>query len=154
LQEAGARRGKTVTSLAVRSLHDITVLAAAQVEGGCVTTWLFRALVPGRHLAVNGLVRQLNEHGIQARISRSAALINLAADLPASVLANLLGIHINTAVRWAHRAKRDWTSHLAARAAPVGEPVKPRRRVIPTQAQAVLAPQGIDATPEPTKQTH
>jgi hypothetical protein len=41
--------------------------------------------------------------------------------LPASVLADLLGIHINTAVRWAHRAKRDWTSYLAARAAPVGE---------------------------------
>ena len=38
---------------------------------GGPTTWLFPGQVPGRHLAVNGLVRQLNEHGIQARISRS-----------------------------------------------------------------------------------
>lgn len=82
---------------------------------GNPTTWIFPGQVPGRHLAVGGLVRQLNDHGIQARISRSAALINLAADLPAAVLADLLGMHINTAVRWAHRAKRDWTSYLAAR---------------------------------------
>lgn len=60
-------------------------------------------------------MRHLNGHGIQARISRTAALINLAADLPAAVLADLLGMHINTAVRWAHRARRDWTLYLAAR---------------------------------------
>jgi hypothetical protein len=35
--------------------------------------------VPGRHPSVNGLVRQLNTHGIQARTGRSTALINLAA---------------------------------------------------------------------------
>jgi hypothetical protein len=46
---------------------------------------------------------------------RSAALIDLAADLPAAVLADLLGVHINTAVRWVRRSKRDWASYLAAR---------------------------------------
>jgi hypothetical protein len=66
--------------------------------------------------SVNGLVRQLNTHGIQARTGRSAALISLAADLPAAVLADLLGLHINTAVRWVKRARRDWASCMAARA--------------------------------------
>jgi hypothetical protein len=76
----------------------------------------FPGQVPGRHLSVNGLVRQLNTHSIQARIARSAALINLAAGLPAAVLADLLSLHINTAVRWVKRARRDWASYLAARA--------------------------------------
>ena len=85
---------------------------------GAPTTWLFPGQVPGRHLAVNGLVRQLGDHGIQVRISRSAALVNLATDLPAPVLADLLGMHVNTAVKWVRHAKRDWASYLAARSGP------------------------------------
>ena len=100
----------------IQDLHATATPTAVLAGRGGPTTWLFPGQVPGRHLTVNGLVRQLNQHGIEARISRSAALINLAADLPASVLADLLGMHINTAVRWAHRAKRDWTSYLATRA--------------------------------------
>jgi hypothetical protein len=45
-----------------------------------------------------------------------SALVTLAADLPAAVLADLIGIHINSAVRWTHYAQRDWASYLAARA--------------------------------------
>lgn len=84
---------------------------------GRPVSWLFPGQVPGRHLTVNGLVRQLAGHGIPARASRSAALINLASDLPAPVLADLLGMHDNTAVRWVRRVKRDWASYIAARAA-------------------------------------
>jgi hypothetical protein len=51
---------------------------------GSPASWLFPGQVPGRHLSVNGLVRQLNAHGIRARPARSAALINLAADLSAA----------------------------------------------------------------------
>jgi hypothetical protein len=43
-------------------------------------------------------------------------LCSLAGDLPASVLADLLGIHITTAVRWSKLVKRDWASYLAVRA--------------------------------------
>ncbi|MEU4239693.1 hypothetical protein [Actinoplanes sp. NPDC026619] len=43
-----------------------------------------------------------------ARGGRNTALINLAADLPAPILANLLGPHIATAVRWTKYACRDW----------------------------------------------
>jgi hypothetical protein len=41
----------------------------------------------------------------------------LAAELPASVLADLTGISISTAERWSQWAKRDWTSYLGQRAA-------------------------------------
>lgn len=82
---------------------------------GNPTPWLFPGQVPGRHLADNGLRGQLLDHGIQARPSRGAALISLAADLPAPVLADLLGLHVNTTVRWVRRASRDWASYIAAR---------------------------------------
>jgi hypothetical protein len=41
----------------------------------------------------------------------------LAADLPAAIIADLLGMHINTAIRWVRYAGRDWADYLAARAA-------------------------------------
>jgi hypothetical protein len=47
---------------------------------------------------------------------------HLAADLPAAILAGLLGMHVNTAVRWVTYARRDWTGYLAARAADPGKP--------------------------------
>ena len=100
----------------IDELHATATPGAVLGGRGKPASWLFPGQVPGRHLSVNGLVRQLNTHGIQARIGRSAALINLAADLPAAVLADLLGLHINTAVRWVKRASRDWASYLAARA--------------------------------------
>jgi hypothetical protein len=40
-----------------------------------------------------------------------------AADLPAAIIADLLGMHINTAIRWVRYAGRDWADCLAARAA-------------------------------------
>ena len=99
----------------IDQLHATATPSAVLGGRGKPASWLFPGQVPGRRLSVNGLVRQLNTCGIQARIGRSAALINLAADLPAAILADLLGLHINTAVRWVKRARRDWASYLAAR---------------------------------------
>jgi hypothetical protein len=62
--------------------------------------------------------RRLTEHGIPHRDSaRAAALINLTAEIPPPVLADLLGLHITTAQRWADRTQADWTAYLHARAA-------------------------------------
>lgn len=41
----------------------------------------------------------------------------LAADLCAAIIADLLGMHINTTIRWVRCAGRDWADYLAARAA-------------------------------------
>lgn len=53
---------------------------------------------------------------------RNGALAALAADLPAAVLADLLGMHINTAVRWVKYVGRDWADYIAARAIEGGNP--------------------------------
>jgi hypothetical protein len=73
------------------------------------------ARIPGQPLDLHSLNNQLNRHGISARPARNGALAALASDLPAAVLADLLGIHINTAVRWVTYARQDWTAYLAAR---------------------------------------
>jgi hypothetical protein len=58
--------------------------------------WLFPGLVPGRPTANHALTTRLSRHDINVRIARNGALAALAADLPAAVLADLLGMHINT----------------------------------------------------------
>ncbi|MFF1873569.1 hypothetical protein [Kitasatospora herbaricolor] len=77
--------------------------------------WLFPGLLPGRPAGPSGFSRKLLDYGIDARPARNAALIALLEDVPPPILADLLGLHINTAVRWADIARRDWTDYLAAR---------------------------------------
>ena len=78
--------------------------------------WLFPGLVAGQPLSVKAFSQLLSRHGIQALPSRSAALIALAGQLPTPILAEILGIHIHTARRWASYLQSDWSTYLAARA--------------------------------------
>ncbi|MEV6331853.1 hypothetical protein [Streptomyces sp. NPDC051909] len=80
------------------------------------TELLFPGARPGHPMDDARLTRHLNVLGIWIRPARNGALCSLAGDLPAAVLADLLGVHITTAVRWSRLVKRDWTSYLAARA--------------------------------------
>ena len=80
------------------------------------TAWLFRSNRPGSHLYPGRLSTGLNQKlGIFVRPGRGAALAGLAADLPAPVLAELLGLSITTAIRWAALAARDNAAYIAAR---------------------------------------
>lgn len=76
--------------------------------------WVFPGRVPGQPLDLHSLMTQLHRHGISARPARNGVLAALA-DLPAPDLADFLGIHVNTAVRWVTHARQDWTAYLAAR---------------------------------------
>jgi hypothetical protein len=79
-------------------------------------SWLFHGVAAGRPLSESGLRRHLENAGIHTRAAHNTALIELAADLPALVVAETLGIHIETAVRWSKYARRDWADYLVARA--------------------------------------
>jgi hypothetical protein len=57
------------------------------------------------------------DDGVDAHAGRNTARLALAAQLPASVLADLTGISISTAERWSQWAKRDWTVYVAERSA-------------------------------------
>jgi hypothetical protein len=80
------------------------------------TAWLLPGRQPGQHVSASFLDRKLVQHGIQARTTRNAAVLALAEDLPAAVLADLLGMHVTTAERWAKIASRDWADYITARA--------------------------------------
>jgi hypothetical protein len=78
--------------------------------------WLFPGNRPGAHLYPGRLSTALNEKlGIFVRPGRGAALAAFAADLPAAILADLLGLSITTATRWAALAARDNAAYIAAR---------------------------------------
>jgi hypothetical protein len=81
-------------------------------------TWLFPADPPTRPVHAETLRLQLAAHGINIRTARNAALAEFAADLPATVLADLLGMHVSTATRWVKTLQHDWTAYLAARPTP------------------------------------
>ena len=80
------------------------------------TGWLFPGGNPGRHLATENIRSQLVAVGIKPYENRKATLFHLAGDIPAPVLAELIGISTDNAANWAKLAGRDWTSYIADRA--------------------------------------
>lgn len=76
--------------------------------------WLFPGHLPGRPLTPARLGERLGKLGIDARAGRRAALIQLAAQLPAAVLADLLNLTPGTAVGWVNNAGGDWTRYAAS----------------------------------------
>ena len=77
--------------------------------------WLFPGGIPGNHLATENVRSQLVARGIQPSAARKAALFHLAAQMPTPVLAEMLGLATNTAVRWGALAARDWSRYTADR---------------------------------------
>jgi hypothetical protein len=51
--------------------------------------------------------------GIRPDRARSTALFALATELPAAILARMLGIHIKVAVAWQQAASANWTTYAA-----------------------------------------
>lgn len=85
------------------------------------TAWLFPGHLPGRPITPARLGARLGALGINAQAGRRAAMQQLAAEVPAAVLADLLGLAVTTAVDWAHTAGGDW-SRYAAEAARAHQP--------------------------------
>lgn len=77
--------------------------------------YLFPGRTPARPVDAGMFGQRLKQHGISFRGGRNTALISLAAELPAAVLADLLAVDIITATRWAGYAKRDWHLYISHR---------------------------------------
>ncbi|WP_328399852.1 hypothetical protein [Nocardia sp. NBC_00403] len=105
--------GPGCTALAAE--HDAATLATTQAPPAVLPATLEESallLFPGFRGTFG---TRLNQHGITPHASRNTALLTLATELPAAVLADLLGLHPGTAVRWVRIAKRDWHTYLAER---------------------------------------
>ncbi|HUY48338.1 MAG TPA: hypothetical protein VMV92_21845 [Streptosporangiaceae bacterium] len=77
------------------------------------TPWLFPGGLPGRPITAKHLADRLRRLGIPTQPGRRSALIDLAAQLPAAVLADLLNLHPTTAAKWIHQAGGGWSRYAA-----------------------------------------
>jgi len=75
--------------------------------------WLFPGGQPGRPVSAARLTRRLEDLGIHPGQSRSTALFQLAAEVPAAILARTLGISTDVAVTWQRISSGDWTAYAA-----------------------------------------
>ncbi|WP_199730564.1 hypothetical protein [Amycolatopsis panacis] len=75
--------------------------------------WLFPGGQPGRPISSYQLGRRVRQLGLQPGQARSTALFQLATELPAAVLAKMLGIHISVAVAWQRTSSGDWATYAA-----------------------------------------
>ena len=75
--------------------------------------WLFPGGQPGQPISAYRLAERLRQLGLRPGQARSTALFGLATELPAALLARLLGIHISVAVAWQRASSGDWTTYAA-----------------------------------------
>jgi hypothetical protein len=87
--------------------------AHAGTGSPAVTPWLFPGGLPGQPITPARLGGRLRALGVYAIAGRRAALTDLAAQLPAAVLADLLNLAPGTAVRWMRQAGGDWSGYAA-----------------------------------------
>jgi len=75
--------------------------------------WLFPGHLPGRPISPARLGERLRTLGIRALPGRRATLLQLAAEVPAAVLADLLHLSVGTATRWTRDVGGDWACYAA-----------------------------------------
>lgn len=80
------------------------------------TPWLFPGKVVGLHLNYERLRNRLRLLGIPSRTSRASALLPLAREVPAPILAETLGLSEEKAASWARAAASDYARYAASRA--------------------------------------
>lgn len=85
----------------------------AKVGDQGTSRWLFPGGQPGRPISAARLGERLQQLGLRPGQARSTALFGLAAELPAALLARLLGINISVAVAWQRASAGDWTTYAA-----------------------------------------
>ncbi|MBA3630884.1 MAG: hypothetical protein H0W55_14655 [Actinobacteria bacterium] len=84
------------------------------------TEWLFPGRQAGRHQHPDYLRVRLGALGVECRAQRRAALLQLASEVPASVLGDMLNLSPSTAAKWVEWAGGNWTNYVAHRAGDEG----------------------------------
>jgi hypothetical protein len=85
------------------------------------TPWIFPGRPWTQPISADMLRKRLAVLGMSTHAARTAALFQLAANLPAGLLARCLGIDISSAVDWQRTAAGDWHAY-AARTAGIASP--------------------------------
>jgi hypothetical protein len=79
-------------------------------------SWLFPGRHAGTHITAEALGRRLQRYGIhRGRQARHAALLSLAARLPAPILAERIGSHQARAAQWVRLAGATYADYVQLR---------------------------------------
>lgn len=114
------RLGKESLELSLELGNLIQQIAADRRRDGQIgqidAPWLFPGIRPGQHLSHITLAARLKRLGIRSLPSRTAAIRDLTAEVPAAVVNRLLGLSTSTATSWAKRtAKTSYAAEIARR---------------------------------------
>ncbi|MGH9150059.1 MAG: hypothetical protein ACRD0F_06935, partial [Acidimicrobiales bacterium] len=86
-------------------------LRGTRITGAAVTA--LPSFIPVGPFHPGHLGQRLAKLGIDARAGRRSALMHLASQIPAAVLAEMLNLHVTTAVHWVAAAGGDWSTYAA-----------------------------------------
>jgi hypothetical protein len=97
-----------------RLIMDLVTLRRSEVRAkrSDGSVFLFPGNFYSRPVDVGKFTERLNAIGIMTRSGRDASLMDLAAKIPAALLRDLLGLHINTAVEWNIAAGHSHTKYI------------------------------------------
>ena len=87
----------------------------SQVPVGGPGPWLFPGLHPGQPVLPATISHRLARIGVDTVTGRASALLQLAGELPPTVVADLLGMRPKTAIAWGQLAGRPWAAYPALR---------------------------------------
>lgn len=77
--------------------------------------WAFPGRHRGKHLEPLGITTRLRRIGVQTASAQATAMLQLARDIPAPVVADLLGFSVERAETWSKATARDWISYPTLR---------------------------------------
>jgi hypothetical protein len=92
------------------------VLRDRQLQRTGTDGWLIPGRHAGQHITADRLQHRLKRYGLdRSREGRHAALLALAARLPAPILAERIGIHQSRAAAWVRMAGMTYADYVAVR---------------------------------------
>jgi hypothetical protein len=109
------RRPVDVPALLDEVLADLTVAMRTARTAASPTDWLMPGRKHGTHVTPEELRRRLQVLDLPVRPGRRGALLALASELPAAVLAEHFAVHRSRAAQWTRAAGRDYADYVAAR---------------------------------------
>ena len=116
---AKIRLGTTAIELPEPLAGHLRDLVASRRSGAAAAIpdprWLFQGKAPGRPITEQNLSRRVKRLGVDCAAARRTALLQLAGEIPAAITAEMLGMHITTATKWAQIAGRPWGDYPTLR---------------------------------------
>jgi hypothetical protein len=88
---------------------------ASTAIAGAAPRWLFQGMRVGEPLNYAHARKRLKRLGVRTLGGRTAAILTLAAALPLTILAEMLGISESSASKWYRLANGDWNRYAAHR---------------------------------------